>query len=479
MQFALSQVQGRLAALRSSLPAELELSAERLTPSVFPMLQYELTGADPLVLRDLAEFTVRPRLAGLPDVGEVEVQGGRIREISVQLDPAPPGRRATSVVDEVAQRDRRHRPGRGRRAGSDRDYRQYAIVVSGLTNTPEAVGQVVVRADGDRAGAGGRPRHGELRRGGPLPDRDGQRPPGRAGQRRPPAERQYPRACRRRSQAAIDSIRPLLRPGVRLESVYDQAALVRDSMRERPRRHAHRRRFSRCWCCCSSSANGGPPLAAALSLPLTVAITLLGLALTGDSLNLMCLGGLAVAIGIIIDDAVVVVENIERRLAIASRDEPPAEVIRRGTDEIFGPVAGSTLTTVVVFAPLGLLSGRRGRVLPVVRHRARDRGAALAGARHDPDPDAGRAVGHPPGTASAGHATDGTFPASGSIGSRSATRRAIGWMLEHRGVALGGRRSPCCSVRSGPRPESWAPGSSPRWTKAGSSSTTGRRLAAR
>src|SRR5262249_46261249 len=97
-------------------------------------------------------------------------------------------------------------------------------------------------------------------------------------------------------------------------------------------------------------------VAAALSLPLTVAITLLGLALAGDSLNLMSLGGLAVAIGIIIDDAVVVVENIERRLA-GRPDQAVAEVIREGTDEIFGPVAGSTLTTVVVFAPLGLLSG--------------------------------------------------------------------------------------------------------------------------
>jgi multidrug efflux pump subunit AcrB len=96
--------------------------------------------------------------------------------------------------------------------------------------------------------------------------------------------------------------------------------------------------------------------AAALTLPLTVAITLLGIAVAGDSLNLMSLGGLAVAIGLIIDDAVVVVENIERRLALHP-DDPPADVIRRGTDEIFGPVAGSTLTTVVVFAPLGLLTG--------------------------------------------------------------------------------------------------------------------------
>jgi CzcA family heavy metal efflux pump len=352
MQFALSQVQGRLAATRSSLPDGLDVSAERLTPSVFPMLQYELTGADPLVLRDLAEFTVRPRLAGLPDVGEVAVEGGRVREIAVQLDPA----RLTANgvgVDQVAQAigatDVAEAAGR-----TDRDYRQYAIIVSGLTNTPDAVGRVVVRQSGARpvrvadlgsVGYGAQDLFQIV-----------------AGNGRPAALVNISRQPNGNTlrlqaavQAAMDSIRPLLPAGVRLESVYDQAALVRDSMRSVR----------------DAMLIGGAlavlvlllflgewrtTAAAALSLPLTVAITLLGLALTGDSLNLMSLGGLAVAIGIIIDDAVVVVENIERRLALHP-DEPPAHVVRTGTDEIFGPVAGSTLTTVVVFAPLGLLTG--------------------------------------------------------------------------------------------------------------------------
>ena len=352
MQFALSQVQGRLAAARGSLPDGLDVSAERLTPSVFPMLQYELTGADPLVLRDLAEFTVRPRLAGLPDVGEVAVEGGRVREIAVQLDPARLSANGVSV-DQVAQAinatDVAEAAGR-----TDRDYRQYAIIVSGLTNTPDAVGRVVVRQSGARpvrvadlgsVGYGAQDLFQIV-----------------AGNGRPAAlvniSRQ-PNGNTLRLQAAVratmDTIRPLLPAGVRLESVYDQAALVRDSMRSVR----------------DAMLIGGAlavlvlllflgewrtTAAAALSLPLTVAITLLGLALTGDSLNLMSLGGLAVAIGIIIDDAVVVVENIERRLALHP-DDPPAHVVQTGTDEIFGPVAGSTLTTVVVFAPLGLLTG--------------------------------------------------------------------------------------------------------------------------
>ena len=352
MQLALSQVQARLAAVQPSLPSEIELSAERLTPSVFPVLQYELVGADPVVLRDLAEFTVRPRLAGLPDVGEIQVQGGRVRELSVQLDP---DRLISNRVgiSEVAQAigvsDRAVAAGR-----VDRAYKQFAIIVSGLVNTPEEVAQTVVRRSGDRI-----VRVGDLGSVRYAPTDQFQIVTGNG---RPAAlvnvSRQPNGSTLRVKagvEAVIDSIRPLLPSGVQLEPVYDQAALVKDSMGSVR----------------DAMLIGGAlavvvlflllgrvrtTFAAALTLPITVAITLLGLYVFGDTLNLMSLGGLAVAIGLIIDDGVVVVENIERRLA-QHPDQPAAEIIRSGTDEIFGPVAGSTLTTVVVFAPLGLLQG--------------------------------------------------------------------------------------------------------------------------
>ncbi len=76
----------------------------------------------------------------------------------------------------------------------------------------------------------------------------------------------------------------------------------------------------------------------------------------GESINLMSMGGLAVAIGLVIDDAVVVVENIHRRLT----EGGGAESVERAT-ELVAPLVGSTLTTVVVFAPLGLLSGVVGQ----------------------------------------------------------------------------------------------------------------------
>ena len=79
--------------------------------------------------------------------------------------------------------------------------------------------------------------------------------------------------------------------------------------------------------------------------------------LFGESINVMSMGGLAVAIGLVIDDAVVVVENIHRRV----KEGGSRESIEEATKELVAPVVGSTLTTVVVFAPLGLLSGVVGQ----------------------------------------------------------------------------------------------------------------------
>ena len=155
----------------------------------------------------------------------------------------------------------------------------------------------------------------------------------------------------------MDSIRPLLPAGVTLESVYNQGLLVRDSI-------ASVRDAMLVGSLLAIAilflflGRLDLTLTAAITLPLAVIGTFAGLAAAHDSLNLMSLGGLAVAIGLMIDDAVVVVENIARKAVGRDRD---TESVLTATDEILAPVASSTLTTVVVFAPLALLEGVVGQ----------------------------------------------------------------------------------------------------------------------
>lgn len=356
MAFALQQVQGRVAEMRSELPEGLSIDVERLTPSVFPILQFELRGGDPVLLRDLAQYTIRPRFAGLADVGTVEVQGGLVREVSVQVNPERLVARHVGI-SEVADRIR---------AGNftspvgrlDREYRQFSVVVSGLAAAPDAVGAMVVKNEGatpvrvrDVAQVGyGTEDQFQLASGNGAPAAliNVSRQPTGSILRVDDEVR-----------ATADSLRALLPAGVRLDAVYDLGALVRasiDSVRDAILLGA----LLSAIVLFLFLGRPALTLAAAATIPLTITGTFAFLWLFGDSLNLMSLGGIAVAVGLIIDDAVVVVENLERHLP-ADGSAMSRPTIAQALEEIIGPVTSSTLTTVVVFTPLGLLSGVVGQ----------------------------------------------------------------------------------------------------------------------
>src|SRR6185312_7775218 len=96
----------------------------------------------------------------------------------------------------------------------------------------------------------------------------------------------------------------------------------------------------------------------ASSIPITMAITVLVMTMLGQTFNLMTLGAMAIAIGLVIDDAVVITENIVRHAQLQN-DRDTA--IREAIQELIWPVTTSTITTVVVFLPLGLLTGVEGQ----------------------------------------------------------------------------------------------------------------------
>ena len=99
---------------------------------------------------------------------------------------------------------------------------------------------------------------------------------------------------------------------------------------------------------------------AAVSIPLSMLITMVLIGRAGITLNVMTLGGLTVAIGRVVDDSIVVIENVFRH--IQEGEERGIELIRRAVAEVASPVMSSTLTTVGVFVPLGLVSGMIGKV---------------------------------------------------------------------------------------------------------------------
>jgi CzcA family heavy metal efflux pump len=355
MPYALQLMQGKMDEAKGSLPSETTVAVERMTPSLFPIFSFNVTGAiPPADLRDLAEFELRPLLSRVQGVANVEVLASEEREISVIVDPerlnaskltidqVAEALKATNVVTAVGR--------------LPKDYLQYLVLSTAELTSLDDVRKVVVAFRdqlpvyvGDVA---------EVREG--VIDRTTLI----SGSGKPAAVVSVARQIRGNILAVVDGAKAVLTeyratlpPSVRLTVVYDLADFVRNavaSVRD-------------------AIAIGGllavlvlilflrdwrVTTIAAISLPLTIVGTFFVLHLVGGTINLMSLGGLAIAIGLVIDDSIVVVENIHRHRASG---ETVSVATEKGTQELVAAVVGSTLTTVVVFVPLGLLQGVVGQ----------------------------------------------------------------------------------------------------------------------
>lgn len=350
MAYALQLVQARVNQARSLLPSDIDIEVERLTPSLFPILSYNLEGGDPATLYDIARYEIKPILSRIPGVGRVDVQGSDVHEIEVVADPERLAAHGMSYDDLAAAIRRAITPAAVGRV--TRDYRQYLIVTDQEAHTPEDVGNVVVT--------------------GGLRVRDlatvtlGTEDHVRviAGDGRPAALLNVTRQLGGNTLAIADSVaavaaalRPTLPPGVRLVPVYDQATLVRDAVRSVRDAMLIGSTLAIVVLLCFLQ-HGRITAISATSIPLTLAITVLLMRFAGQTFNLMTLGAMAIAIGLVIDDAVVVTENIARHLRLGT-DRRAA--IREAVRELTWPVTTSTITTVVVFLPLGLLEGVVGQ----------------------------------------------------------------------------------------------------------------------
>ncbi len=344
-------VLGRVAEIRSNMPEGTEVVADRVTVSGFPILSLNVEGPYPAErLYSIAAYTLAPALSGLPDIGGVVVQSSDIPELAVLLDPARLAAahltwadvsarlKATNMVRTVARVEDAHELRLGIVTGELQSPEDVAAVVVG--GSPE---QPVRISDLGRVEQSVEPRTRLVRV-------DGQ--PGaiiNIARRVGGDILTLDHAVHER----LAELQPSLPPGLRVVPVYEQAVFVSDAVKG-VRDAVLFGAFFAIGVLALFLRDLRATLIAALSLPLTLGASLLMLAAFGQSLNLMTLGGLAVAVGLVIDDAVVVVEAVHKHLEAGL---PPREAAARGTSELFWPVVGTTATTVVVFLPLGLLQG--------------------------------------------------------------------------------------------------------------------------
>ena len=355
MEKAHPLVLSRLAEARAGLPPEAELTAERVLPSSFPILSINVEGPyPPQQLYEVANYTLRPALSGLPGAGLVTVQSSDIPETQVRLDPQ---RLQAAHLSVPAVADKLRAQNRIQAVARLTDAHEQALgIVTGELRTADDVAQVV---------AGGTP-EAPLRVAdlgtvaeGVAPHTTLIRVDGKPGVILNVARRASGDilALDEAVRARLAELGPSLPPGLELKPVYQQAQFVADAVRGVRDAVLFGALFA-VLVLALFLRDLRATLVAAASLPLTLGATLLVLRGLGETLNLMSLGGLAVAVGLVIDDAVVIVEAVHRHLEAGLA---PAEAAQRGTEELLWPVVGTTATTVVVFLPLGLLSGVAGQ----------------------------------------------------------------------------------------------------------------------
>ena len=356
MVLTLQRVDAVVARMQTELPATARIETHRLTFATFPIIGYSLT-SDTIPqskLWEIATYDLKPRINRLDGVAMVLVQGGKVPEFQITPNPArlqAAGVTVSDILDAVKRTNLIDSPGL-----LEHDHQLVLALISGQVRSPEQIGQIVVKSS-----AAGVPIHlQDVAKIAPseapvytMVTANG-KPAVLLSVNRQPESNTLDVA--REVHAKISELAPTLPRGVHIEPFYDQSTIVQQSIASVRDAvilgiilsAAILVLFLRDW---------GSSFVAGLVIPVTLSLTLIVLKLTGQSFNLMTLGGLAAAVGLVIDDAIVVLENI-----VLHRDAGQSrfEAIQSALKEITVPLIGSTITPIVVFLPLVSITGVTG-----------------------------------------------------------------------------------------------------------------------
>lgn len=357
MVTALLQAESEVSRALASLPVGTTFTIRRMDPTVFPVLGLSLTApARPLTeLHDLATRQIAPALSSLPGVAQVEVLGGRQSEYQVLLDPlllqaqdltpsdVAQALSANNVISAVGRLEDR--------------YRLYLGLLDTRLRDADDIRHTLLRAT--PAGVIELEDVGEVRLG-EIPEWTRVNADGKDAvlinilQQRGASTV----ALVRDVQARMAELKSLLPADVKIASYYDQSELIvasASSVRDAILFGALLAAVV-LWLALS---NWRITLIVSLVLPLVLLATCVLLRQFGQGFNIMTLGGMAAAVGLVVDDAVVMIEHIARRLAQSDPDAAHKPILAYAA-EMLRPLLGSSAATIVVFVPLSFLGGVAG-----------------------------------------------------------------------------------------------------------------------
>lgn len=352
-------LQAKISSIRNQLPATANVQVERMNATFFPIMGYALTSdtRNLVELRDIALYSIRPVLSRIRGVSQIRVVGGRTREFLVTVDPP---KLAAYHLDIRQVSDAIMKTNIVSSIGlMDAHYRLYLTLVDNMFHTVDDISNAVIATRGTtpiflREVATVVPSEMDEYIRVTSAGKEAvliniiKQPDGNTVQIASDVKSAL--AELRSSEAQIPS-------DITIENFYDQSDLINGS-----------------FVSVRDSIGVGVVLAvvvlltflrnwrvtfvAAIVIPVTIAITLTLLFALKESLNIMTLGGIAAAIGLIIDDTIVIIENIFRHFR--EKHESVTHAIGHAIKEILPAVFGSSASTIVIFIPFAFLSGVTG-----------------------------------------------------------------------------------------------------------------------
>jgi CzcA family heavy metal efflux pump len=357
------RIESRINEIKNDLPPETQITVEKMNPSILPVMGYTLEShqLSPIALKQLANYTIKPFLSQVSGVSEVRIIGGKTKEYWITLDVQKMG--TLSITPDLLS-SAIGQTGFVKSNGYLSDFHfLYLTVTDATVHTKEDIGNIVVRNTGKRVIL--------------LKDlaaidikeaieytkinANGKEAILIAVIKQPNANLV---SLSTAMESKIDELKKILPKGVKMEPYYIQADFVNTSVKS-----------------VTDSLWIGLALAIfvailflrslkasttiLITIPVTLSLTLIVLYAIGYTFNIMTLGAIAAAIGLIIDDAIVVVEQIHRTHE-EHPDEPSTTLVQRAIRYLFPAMLGSSISTIVIFVPFILMSGVAGAYFKVM-----------------------------------------------------------------------------------------------------------------
>lgn len=357
------RIESEISKIRNDLPADVQISVEKMNPSILPVSGYTLESHDksPIELRQLATFTIKPFLSQISGVSEIRVIGGKVKEYWLLLNRQKMS--ALSLTPDMIS-NTLNQTDFVKSEGYLSDYKMLYLTVTDATlNAKDQLENVVLSNNSKRVVRMKDFAEVQINPGIEYTkiNANGHEGVLIAVIKQPNANLVSLSAD---MEKQVQKLQKLLPKDVSIKPYYVQADFVNDSVKS-----------------VGDSLWIGLALAIVvaiiflrslkasatilITIPVTLCLTLIVLYAIGYTFNIMTLGAIAASIGLIIDDAIVVVEQIHRTHE-EHPEEPTRKLLQKAIDYLFPAMVGSSVSTIVIFIPFMLMSGVAGAYFKVM-----------------------------------------------------------------------------------------------------------------